>query len=133
MQYEDLHEAIVLVKRSGKFLMRKCKPGERWAGLWDFPRANIDKRSSQESISRSIRRQTGLVTEIGSLERTIKHAVTKFRIRLDCFQATKLTGRLKSKNSFDWKSASEIEDLPLSSTGRKFAKLYVKADKETGQ
>src|SRR5690606_35944840 len=37
-KYEDLTEAAIVVRsRSGKILVRRCLPGERWAGLWDFP------------------------------------------------------------------------------------------------
>jgi A/G-specific adenine glycosylase len=36
---EDVHEtAVVVRRRDGTVLLRKCADGERWAGLWDFPR-----------------------------------------------------------------------------------------------
>ena len=128
MQYEDLHEAIVLIKRKGKYLMRKCLPHQRWAGLWDFPRADISGKRPEKAISDSIAAQTGLATTIGSLEKTIKHAVTRFRIRLDCFEANSVSGRLKSRSSFAWKSEQEIADLPMSTTGRKFSDLFCQRD-----
>ena len=31
-------EAAVAVRRNGMYLLEHRKPGERWAGLWDFPR-----------------------------------------------------------------------------------------------
>lgn len=124
MIYEDLHEAIVLIERKGKFLMRKCQPGERWAGLWDFPRAAIESQNVTDQIRQSVCEQTGLQTEIQSLDKTIKHAVTKYRIRLDCYQSVLTTGRLHSKSHFKWKTTLEIDSLPLSTTGRKFAKLF---------
>ena len=124
MQYEDLHEAIVLIKRNGKLLMRKCQPGERWAGLWDFPRANIQPNSAESLVRQSVLEQTGLQTEVESLNKTIKHAVTRFRIRLDCFHSTKTNGRLKSGAGFKWKTVDEVKQLPLSTTGRKFATLF---------
>src|SRR6188768_3339922 len=36
--FQDVTEAaIVLRRRDGRVLLRLHKPGERWAGLWDFP------------------------------------------------------------------------------------------------
>ncbi len=40
---EDSHEAAVVVESRGKILLRKCGDGERWAGLWDFPRFSLAK------------------------------------------------------------------------------------------
>ena len=36
--YTDLREAAVVIRRNGRVLIRRCGEGERWAGLWDFPR-----------------------------------------------------------------------------------------------
>ena len=131
MQYEDLHEAIVLAQRKGRVLMRHCQQGQRWAGLWDFPRARIQQTAKHRralvtaQIDQSLQDQTGLEMHVRSLEKTIKHAVTKYRIRLDCYEAVQLSGRLKRGMHFSWKTKSEIQQLPLSTTGRKFADLYL--------
>ena len=76
-------------------------------------------------IAESITLQTGLDTNIQSLQKTIKHAVTKYRIRLDCFDAVSVSGRLKTNSNFAWKTKREISQLPLSTTGRKFSDLFV--------
>ena len=125
IQYEDLREAIVVVERKQKVLMRKCLPNERWAGLWDFPRVAWKSGSEVTSISERLRKETGLQFEIQSLNKTIKHAVTKYRIRLDCFQAFDVRGRLASKNRFTWFAKTKLKDLPLSASGRKVADLFV--------
>lgn len=125
MKFEDLHEAIILVKRKGKYLMRKCQPDERWAGLWDFPRADIVGENILSSVAESVHQSTGLEIELQSLNKTIRHGVTKYRIKLDCFKSVSTGGRLKNRNRFQWRTAEQIQQLPLSSTGRKFADLYV--------
>ncbi len=125
IQYEDLREAIVVVERKQKVLMRKCQDNERWAGLWDFPRVARESGSTVSSICERLREETGLQFEIQSLNKTIKHAVTKYRIRLDCFQAVDVRGRLASKNSFTWFAKTKLKDLPLSASGRKIADLFV--------
>src|SRR5262249_40699929 len=38
MNYEDASEVAVVIRHRGRVLVRQCQTGERWAGLWDFPR-----------------------------------------------------------------------------------------------
>ncbi len=33
-----LREAAVVIRRGGRVLLLRCPEGQRWAGLWDFPR-----------------------------------------------------------------------------------------------
>ena len=40
--FTELHEAAVVVRRNGRVLVRQCAEGERWAGLWDFPRFALE-------------------------------------------------------------------------------------------
>ncbi|MEM9411066.1 MAG: A/G-specific adenine glycosylase [Planctomycetota bacterium] len=123
--YEDLHEAIVLVERKRKVLVRKCVDGERWAGLWDFPRTSLDSGSSPQTIAKTIFELTGLRTNVTELGKTIKHGVTKYRIKLDCYKSNNAFGRLKPSSNYCWKSPVEIKSLALSATGRKFADLFI--------
>jgi A/G-specific adenine glycosylase len=133
VKYEDLKEAVVLVGKPSidhanpKFLIRKCVKGERWAGLWDFPRFSVSdsksNRSVQENLALELKQLTGFAGEIESTDVTIKHAVTRFRIKLSCYCLTSRTGRLKSNKmeSFKWASLPELAKLPMSVTGRKIA------------
>jgi A/G-specific adenine glycosylase len=127
--YQDLREAIVLISRRDRYLVRKCADGERWAGLWDFPRFDLSSGPWQRRLESEIRKNTGLTVAVEPLNRTIKHAVTKYRIQLDCFQAKSVHGRLANRGYFNWKTVAEIADLPFSTTGRKFADYYLPARK----
>ena len=122
IKYEELNESIVLVKRRNKYLVRQCGEGERWNGLWDFPRV---AGHQPQKIAGAIQDKTGLSVELESLEHSIRHAVTRFRIKLDCFRAKSVVGRLTSKSDFIWKTVEEIEALPMNVTGRKFAKKFL--------
>ena len=135
MKYEDLHEAVLLVRRKNKFLIRQCGPGERWENLWDFPRFEIEtkipKRNKPqgaalavilEQLSENLKTMTGLTVSLTSTDIRIKHAVTRFRITLDCFQTDSVTGRIKKMpGPTQWVSLSQIADIPMSMTGRKVA------------
>ena len=122
MKYEDLTEAIILLRRRNKILMRQCQDGERWAGLWDFPRFN---NNGIPTLELSVLENTGLSARLTTLNHSIKHAVTRFRIRLDCYESNQVSGRIKRNSRFKWKTTAEIESLPLSVTGRKFARKFL--------
>jgi A/G-specific adenine glycosylase len=127
-EYTDLHEVAVVIRRREKILVRRCGPGERWAGLWDFPRIAL---SSPHDVDRSAQVEakvcalTGVAIELGELLTTIKHGVTRYRITLSC-HAAKIVGpkrRVASGEQQRWIDIGELSGLPLSTTGRKLAQV----------
>lgn len=127
-QFTEVREAAVVVWNGGEVLVRQCPPNERWAGLWDFPRFAIDSEGplfAQNEIVAKVRQMTGVECTPGPLLKTLKHGVTRFRITLDCYQAERVGGRLRStaKAPVRWVTPNDLTDLPLSVTGRKLAKL----------
>ncbi len=128
MVYENVNEAVVLVRRADKFLIRRCATGERWAGLWDFPRFRIESDRPTNELQSKIRKQFGLRCSIQPTNHQIKHAVTRFRIQLDCYlghSGSKETARVAAA---EWKTLDEIDDLAMSVTGRKIARQLRKKD-----
>jgi A/G-specific adenine glycosylase len=121
-KYEDVAETAVVVRRSRQVLVRQCQPGERWAGLWDFPRfaANGD-------VPTGVLVQTGVAIERAEKLTTIKHGVTRFRITLEVFEAQATRARRHTSNGkgdLRWVLVEELAALPLSVTGRKIARLF---------
>jgi A/G-specific adenine glycosylase len=127
-QFTDLHEAAVVIQKSGCVLLRQCGQRERWAGLWDFPRFAIESEGplfAQKEIITKVREQTGVSCAPGPLLKTIKHGVTRYRITLDCYRADFVSGRPQTirKAEIRWVSPAALADLPLSTTGRKIVRL----------
>jgi A/G-specific adenine glycosylase len=126
--FTELHEAAVLVHKQGRVLLRLCADGQRWAGLWDFPRFEISGRRApklQRELAEKVQEQTGIKIEPGRRLQTIRHGVTRYRITLDCYEARCLGGRLHrtADKSLRWVSAVELNSFALSTTGRKMARL----------
>jgi A/G-specific adenine glycosylase len=125
----DRTEVALLVRKRGKILMIRYPQGKRWAGLWDFPRAEAAAEIPLELVRDSVLQKrltelTGRTLEIGNVLTTMKHSVTKYRITLFFCEGNDL-GKSASETSetceVQWKSAKEIETLPLHSTARKLA------------
>jgi A/G-specific adenine glycosylase len=124
----ELHEAAVVIRRNGRVLMRQCGERERWAGLWDFPRFALEADGplfAQEEIVAKLFSQTGVTCVPGPLLKTLKHGVTRYSIILDCYQAEYVSGRARAAEGARarWVPPDDLAKLPLSTTGRKIARL----------
>jgi A/G-specific adenine glycosylase len=127
--YTELREAAIVVRRNGRVLMRQCAEGERWAGLWDFPRFELESTGplfAREEIVAKVLDQTGITCSPGAILKSLRHGVTRYRITLDCYEATYLSGRARAAGNAAptrWMKHAELAELPLSTTGRKIAEL----------
>ena len=123
---ESRHEAALVVRRRGRVLLLRRPEGERWAGLWDFPRyllhAEHPANLAQE-LADHVRRQLGISIEVGDRIATLRHSVTRFRITLDCYEARYLSGAATAPAvqfvETRWLRPEELGEYPLSTTGRK--------------
>jgi A/G-specific adenine glycosylase len=126
--YQDVSEIAVVVRRGRRVLVRQCQPGERWAGLWDFPRF----AGSPSEICSKVASLTGEVVKPGAHLTTFKHGVTRFRITLGCYEATLLSARKRGSSDgvpspTRWLLPGELATVPLSVTGRKLAEFIAQA------
>lgn len=135
-RWEPLLEALLIVRNGDDVLVRQAGSGERWAGLWDFVRLNlqdhglnVDQRldsipaTTLQQIQNRLAEQIGLRLSIEDSERTIQHGVTRFRIRLHLLlgQTThKNLGAAALAEGWQWKSRQELTELPLNITARKW-------------
>jgi A/G-specific adenine glycosylase len=140
---EDVREAAVIVVDRGKVLLRRCGDGERWAGMWDFPRFAVGKGRKQTAecrhqITDGVRELTETSVTCVRHFATLRHGVTRFRITLDCYSATRVIAANPKKNGRDagdeanlrWVRPRALAEYPLSSTGRKLARLLERLDLE---
>jgi A/G-specific adenine glycosylase len=127
--FTDLNEAAVVVRKRGQVLVRQCAEDQRWAGLWDFPRFALESeapRQVREELVAKVQEQTGVTITPGELLKTIRHGVTRYRITLDCYESQFASGRLRAGQPLRWLTVPQLGELPLSTTGRKIARLLSK-------
>ncbi len=129
-KYEKVTEAAVVIRRNRRVLIRQCQPGERWAGLWDFPRCPVKQQNEaarRTEIQDAIHQQTGEPVALGSLLARMQHAVTRYRITLECYEAERVHGgnrnaaKKKPSPIQRWVYPSQLDGFPLSVTGRKLS------------
>ncbi|MDG2221861.1 MAG: A/G-specific adenine glycosylase [Rubripirellula sp.] len=128
IKYVDRTEfALVIAQAIGdedrQFLVRQIPAGGRWEGLWDFPRLTEDALASADQAADQLSRELGVSVSAGSRLTVMKHAVTRYRISLQVHEAT--LGDDGEPPPAPWKycSLAEIEQLPMSVTGRQIAQM----------
>src|SRR5690606_25388763 len=131
--YTDVREVAVIVTRRDRVLVRQCGPTERWSGLWDFPRFPLETAAGDIADKAAVRKRLYEMTaiEAGRLHHltTIKHGVTRYRITLDCYLGEYEQGKIipAGEGLLEWVPRGALGELPLSTTGRKLAKLLAEA------
>ena len=133
----DVTEIAAVVWRNGRCLLRRRPPGERWAGLWDFPRFEFAGNGSDASspaapssraarlwLQKTILSDLNLDVIVRDEVATLKHSVTRYRITLRCFHAEHRQGSATDNGTeFRWTTPEDLGEFALSTTGRKLASL----------
>jgi A/G-specific adenine glycosylase len=124
---EEVREATVVVWRDGQVLLRKRSAGERWAGMWDFPRFPLDAVNGEldRALMDAVAAQTGVRSRIAGHLTTFKHGVTRFRITLECYEARYASRRRidTQRPTLKWLRLDELSTVALSVPARKIAVL----------
>jgi A/G-specific adenine glycosylase len=130
-------EAAIAIRRNGRYLLRQRQPNERWAGLWDFPRFELsrgaesatlgDINAVRAELSRRLEEITGLNSSVETLVTQFSHSVTRYRIRLLCFEAACRSGMVLRTETWQWVRPAEFGKVALSVSGRRFAGMLGKS------
>ena len=139
-------DAVLLVKRA---------KGALWSGLWDFPRfEDVDRANLASPLAEALRRflvddvqaAPSVVYAPGETVAVLKHSVTKYRVTLELKRLAASPASTKSRKAktsdvaspaceaskfeaIRWVSVEELQNYPLSSTGRKLA-AFVASQRE---
>ncbi len=134
--YEDRTEFALIIASQAKredadpdatqYLIRPLPDGGRWAGLWDFPRTLDQTFESVETATTFLSQTVGCALSPGIKLKSIKHAVTKYRITLHVHVASCPKARHKIASPWRFVSLPEMAELPMSVTGRKIANFLAK-------
>ena len=104
-------------------MVRPLPEGGRWAGLWDFPRTTQASLGSIAEAATQLSDEVGVNLIPGIRLAKIKHAVTKYRISLQVYQADLLDDGYRPGKPWKYLSLAELAEMPMSVTGRKIVKI----------
>jgi A/G-specific adenine glycosylase len=121
----ETREVALILRHGSKVLLVQCPDAGRWAGMWEFPRLEV---ASRESIENAIRRLLGeldtIRARLGREFLRVRHAVTRHRITIVCFEAQYVSGRFSPMRYREgrWVKFDQIGDYPLATPQRCIAR-----------
>ena len=152
-----VEEVCIAIRRGNKFLLRRRTENERWAGMWDFLRFEIDeaeckllaltnsgKRKKQkpssarslfatrnepltDTLQQRIRDLAGAKVGAVVARTEFRYSVTRYRVRLTSFLCDGTIAARSKVDGTQWFAARELASLPLSKTGRLVANWLASA------
>ena len=140
-------EICVVIRRRNKYLLRRRIDGERWAGMWDFVRFEVDASELEQlpfaasrksnvyarslfadshsvlpvTIRRQVHNQIGATVGEVVAATEFTYSVTRYRVCLKSFLCNGTMGAKNITDGTQWFTDAEMAELPLSKTGRQVA------------
>lgn len=120
------HVAAGVVFRNGRVLITRRHPSGLLGGLWEFPGGGVNPgETAEEACIREIKEETGISVEISSHLATVRHGYTHFRILMEVFCCSYVSGKVQLEGPVDhrWIFLHEIEKYPFPKANHKFIPL----------
>jgi A/G-specific adenine glycosylase len=121
----EVIRAAALIRRRSRFLtVQAPEEALRWAGMWQFPDAQIaESEAPAAALSRSVRASTGLDISVGALVANIRHQVTRFRISIQVYACTAEGRALPIQyRALRWCTPAELAALAMPAAHRRIAR-----------
>ena len=120
---EEVREVAIVVRRGSKVLLVRRPETGRWANMWEFPHAPLEKDESHDQAAKRQIAGLGITAKFGAELMSVRHAVTRFRITMVCFEAIYRSGAFASAYYQEgrWLEPGELIGYPVSSPQRKLA------------
>jgi A/G-specific adenine glycosylase len=118
--------SAAVLRKNGKILITRRKLEGHLGGLWEFPGGKVLKNeTSEQACIREIKEEVNLDISVNTFLTRIKHAYTHFKIIMDVFNCTYISGELKLNGPTDyrWVTADELRFFPFPGADRKFMHL----------
>lgn len=122
----SMTRVAAIVRRGGRVLAVRVEPGaSRWAGMWQFPNADVGtSESPADAAQRAVRETVGLRVTAGAVAHRVRHSVTRYRITLDVVPCTGPRGEPKpgACAEFTWQDVARLDALPMPAAHRRIAR-----------
>jgi A/G-specific adenine glycosylase len=115
--------AVGVVFKNGRVLITRRKSSGLLGGLWEFPGGKIQKGERPEAAcTREIKEEVNLTVRVKSHLSRVKHAYTHFKIIMDVFCCSYVSGRVALNGPADhrWIKLNDLDNFPFPRANHKF-------------
>ncbi|MDR0465950.1 MAG: A/G-specific adenine glycosylase [Deltaproteobacteria bacterium] len=122
-----------ILRVGDKVYVQRRRDGDVWAGLWEFPGGVIEENESpQQAVVREFAEETAFAARITRDLGVIRHAYTKYRVTLHCFElaldapasapdAPPAPPALTAATAWRWLTPDELKAFAMPAAHRKLA------------
>ena len=118
--------AAVAIERGGRLFVRQRPTGGVNAGFWEFP--NLEVPEGVDSVHRYVATWLDVAENRLVPLPPIRHAITRYRIRLESFHATGINLPDALGSDGRWVERVDLETLALTAAHRRIVRSLPKAD-----
>ncbi len=115
--------AAGVVFKNARVLITRRKPDGLLGGLWEFPGGKIQNGETPEAACmRELQEEANLKVGIDAHLCQVHHAYTHFRIVMDVFCCSYISGRVRLRGAVDhrWISIHQLDEFPFPRANHKF-------------
>jgi len=115
--------AVGVVFKNGDALITRRRPEGLLGGLWEFPGGKLqDGERPEAACVRELKEEVNLTVKVDSHLCSVRHAYTHFRIVMDVFCCSYVSGRVRLNGPVDhrWIPLHELDNYPLPKANHKF-------------
>lgn len=119
----EYHISTAVVRKHGRLLITQRQPESLLGGLWEFPGGKVKEREGPEKACiREVKEEVNLKIKVDFHLTHIRHAYTHFKIRMDVYMCTYISGKIKLNGpvAYKWVYPSKIKDYPFPKANHKF-------------
>jgi A/G-specific adenine glycosylase len=132
------HIVAGIVYKDGRMLITRRKPEGLLGGLWEFPGGKVKPgETPEQACVREIKEEINLSIRIVDFLTQIRHAYTHFKIVMDVFRCSYVSGDvlLGGPVEYRWITRDEIDQFPFPAANHKFIALLRRSrlKKDQGQ
>jgi A/G-specific adenine glycosylase len=123
-----VQEAAVVVRREQRVLLLQRPSGGRWAGLWEFPHAEVRLGETlDDAAARLVTELTGIRARLCGELLSLRHTIMHYRVSMVCFEASYCGGAFKAMfyQQGIWLEPGRLADYPVSAPQRRLARSLI--------
>jgi A/G-specific adenine glycosylase len=115
----EVHVAAAIVQRGKRVLVARVPDdAPRWAGLWVFPNVEVAPNERAERAAERAIVEHGARARVGAKLVTLRYTITRFRMRLEAFEAT-----TKTRGQARFVDMDALGELAMPSPHRRLARF----------
>lgn len=108
-----LRVTAAVIERDGKVLVARRGPGQRFAGLWEFPGGKLEAgEDPARGLERELREELGIRARVGRFLCAVPYRSPALSLELLVFRADRVDGELRpvDHDEIRWLEPAELDE-----------------------